>query len=295
MHIINQSRLTIKLRLWCLKKFFQFLRSYPLEDIFDITEDHIKDYQRFRYYYQNRFKRNDTPNAQNRHLASLKTFFRYLKYEGIILNNPCKDIPYAKEPKRLPKSSLSNKEMKKLLRQPDTHSVNGYRDRTILELIYSTGIRRNELLNLKIQDVDYEEGYLRVNQGKGNKDRVVPIGRIACHYLETYIRGIRPMLLKNKKEMFLFLSRRGSRLCRSRLSEMVLYYAERTGIEKHITSHTLRRSCATEMIKNKANLMHVKDLLGHNSMETIQTYCNLSIVDLKEAHKKCHPRENDEK
>lgn len=295
MQLLHLSEQTIKLRLWCLKKFFLFCESHQLNDIRDITEDHIKEYRRFRHYYQNRFKRNDSPRVQNRHLISIKMFFRYLKKEGFIVSDPAEDIPYAKEPKKLPKAALNNKEMKKLLRQPDKKTVTGYRDRTILELLYSTGIRRSEILNLKLDNVDYDEGYLRINQGKGNKDRVVPIGKIACHYLETYIKGIRPLFAGANKTEVLFLGRLGKTLSRNGLADMIAKYAKRSGLEKHISTHTFRRSCATGMIKNKANIMHVKDMLGHNCMETIQKYCHLTIVDLKEEHKKCHPREKDEK
>ena len=269
--------------------------NYPLKDIMDITEEHIKEYQKYRHYYQNRYKRCDSVSVQNKHLSSIKIFFRYLKETGYIVNDPTKSIQYAREPKRLPKTALTHNEVKKLLRQPDTHTLTGYRDRTLLELLYSTGIRKTELLNLKLQDIDYEEGYLRVNQGKGQKDRVTPIGKIACHYLETYIKGIRPMLIRSKTEQALFLGKRGQPLKRNGLSELIARYAKRIDTEKKITTHTFRRSCATGMIKNNANVMHVKDLLGHNSLETVQMYCNLSIVDLKEAHRKCHPREKDEK
>ena len=146
--------------------------------------------------------------------------------------------------------------------------------------------------NLKVnKNSIVSAGDFSIVSGKGDKDRVVPLGRVACKYVENYIKGIKPMFLNAKQERRLFLSKKGLPIAKNTLGDMILKYAKRSGIEKHITTHTFRRSCATEMIKNKANLMHVKELLGHSSMETVQTYCNLSIVDLKEAHKKCHPRE----
>lgn len=293
--IVNRSPKTIKLHLWRLKRFISFLDAYSITDIQDMTQDHILEYQKYCHYRENRYKRQDSISVQNHYLASIKCFFHWLKQEGYISNNPAEEIQYAKEPKRLPQTALTNKEVKQILRQPDTGTIEGYRDRTILEVLYSTGIRKSELINLKIEDIDYEQGFLRVNQGKGNKDRVVPLGKIASQYVENYIKGIMPWLNKSKETKELFISRKGNKLGKSTLDEIIKKYAKQSKIEKPISTHTFRRSCATEMIKNKANLMHVKELLGHNSMETVQTYCNLSIVDLKEAHKKHHPREKDEK
>jgi integrase/recombinase XerD len=185
--------------------------------------------------------------------------------------------------------------MKKLLKIPDTGTKEGYRDRAILEIFYSTGIRRGELLNLKKEDIDYEGGYLRVNQGKGSKDRVVPLGRIACKYAENYIKGIRPWFVNSREIPELFVGKKGYKLSNSGLGEIIKKYAVKSEIPKPISPHTFRRTCATEMIKNNANLMHVKEMLGHSSTEATQIYCNLSITDLKKAHAKYHPREKDEK
>ena len=287
----HRSSMTICAHQHHMRQFWIFMKRYPIEDVSHITQEHLLEYQKYRYYFINRYGRSDSVSAQNRHLATIKCFFHFLKTEGYIIHNPAEVLSYAKEPKRLPKIVLSYSEVKKLLLQPDTNTLHGYRDRTILELLYSTGIRKSELMNLKLEDVDYEGGYLRVNQGKGNKDRVTPIGRIACQYLETYIKGIRPLILNAKTNPHLFLSLKGNALSKNALGQMIEKYAKQSGIEKQITTHTFRRSCATAMIKNKANPMYVKDLLGHSSLESIQAYCNLSIVDLKEAHKKHHPRE----
>ena len=292
LQILNRSEKTIKAHLWHLGFFLHFLEDYDLATIQDISTQHIQEYQKYRYTYRNRYNRQDDPRTRNLHLSSIKCFFYYLKRDGFIITNPLEQVPYAKEPKRLPKTALTNTEMKQLLKQPDTKTPIGYRDRTILEVCYSTGIRRLELLNLNVTDVDTEEGHIRINQGKGGKDRIVPMGKIACKYLETYIKGIRPSTA-NKEDQALFISLKRNRLSKNGLDRIITKYAKQSGIEKHISTHTFRRSCATEMIKNKANLMHVKEILGHSSMETIQKYCNLTIIDLKEAHRKHHPREKD--
>lgn len=295
MTLLNRSKTTIRGHRFHLGKFFEFLKGYAIQGITDIHREHILEYQKHLHYSQNQYGRAHQVRYRNRHLAVIKSFFKYLKQVGYVIRDPSNESQYAKEPKTLPKPALTNPEMKKLLKMPDTNTILGYRDRAILELLYSTGIRKQELLNLRLEEVDTEEGFLRVNLGKGAKDRVVPIGKIACKYLETYIKGIRPLIFKAKDKTALFISKRGNPLSKNGLGEIIGKYAQESGLQKHITTHTFRRSCATEMIKNKANLMHVKELLGHNSMDTIQAYCNLSIVDLKEAHQKCHPRERDEK
>jgi integrase/recombinase XerD len=150
------------------------------------------------------------------------------------------------------------------------------------------------MMNLRMNDVDTERGYLRVNQGKGGKDRVVPLGRIASHYVETYQTGVRKMQLRSEEDPgWLFLSHRGKKLTTTTLRTIVNEARARAKIEKNITCHTFRRTCATEMIKNNANIMHVKEILGHEDITSTQVYAKLTINDLKEAHEKYHPREKD--
>ena len=289
----NYSPKSIHDYLWSLGKFFAFLEEYGVENAHDVTAELVRDYRAWRHRYRNRYGRPDTPRAQNNHLAVVKVFFRYLHGEGLIPSDPAKGLEYVKEPKTLPHVTLNNREMKKLLRQCDTNTVLGYRDRAMIELLYSTGVRRSELINLKPDDINVEEGIVRVNAGKGNKDRVVPLGRIACRYVDTYIKGIRPLIFKARDNAYLFVSKKGGRLERSAIARITDLYAARAKLGKKISPHTFRRSCATEMIRNRAQLYHVKEMLGHESIESVKLYCNLSIVDLKDAHRKYHPREHD--
>jgi len=166
-------------------------------------------------------------------------------------------------------------------------------DRAIIEVFYSTGIRRNELINLEISDVDYHEGFVRINSGKGNKDRVVPIGKIACRYIENYVKGVRPMLVKDPRDNHLFLTINGTKISENRVWQLVKTYSRKTKIKKNITTHTFRHTCATLMLKNKANIRHIQELLGHSSLDSTQVYTSVTITDLKEVHSKCHPREKD--
>jgi len=141
--------------------------------------------------------------------------------------------------------------------------------------------------------VDYNDGFLRIIEGKGKKDRIVPIGKIACRYLENYIKSVRPELIRDPYNNYLFLSPRGGRLSKNMVWEMVKKYAKKARIRKNVHPHTFRHSCATLMLKNKADLRTIQKLLGHTSLTSTQVYTHLSIVDLKEVHKKCHLREKD--
>ncbi|MCP4763538.1 MAG: tyrosine-type recombinase/integrase [archaeon] len=275
-----------------IRYLIEYLEKSEVRDIEEVTEEDLKEYKKYRYYYQNMFGRQDTINMQNKHISGIKFFFNYLERENYIRYNPAKVLEGIKDKRRLPKPALTDEEMKKLLSCPDTTISIGYRDRTILEVLYTTGMRNNELCNLKVEDVYLQEGLIRINQGKGGKDRIVPIGKISIKYLENYIRFIRKELLKSKENKYLFLTTKGAKFIKERLLATVKKYAKMSKIKKEITPHTFRRSCATEMIKNKVNIMYVKEILGHECLESIKPYCKLSIIDLKAAHDKFHPREN---
>lgn len=275
-----------------LNQFFDYLAQRNISHVDEITKEVIKEYQIALYEYINPRGRPNSIGHQNSVFRSVKQFFEYLKDSGYIVSNPAKTISYAKEPKTLPKSILTPSEARKILHAPDIKSVIGYRDRTILEIFYSSGIRKTELRNLTLSDVDYHDGFLRI-QGKGDKDRVVPIGRIACRYLENYIKSVRPELIKDPYNNYLFLSVRGNQINQSMPWVLIKKYAKKARIKKNIHCHTFRHSCATAMLKNKADIRTIQELLGHRSLNTTQIYTKVSITDLKEVHKRCHPRERD--
>ena len=292
--LLRRAQLTLVNLRQRLEAFISYLEEIGITDLRDVSRRHIIEYQRYRKQFINRFGRHDSIAVENRHFIAVRNFFRWLVKEGYLSHNPAAKMELLKEPQRLPRSVLTNAEMKRLLKKPDTKTLRGYRDRTILEVLYSSGIRRGELLSLRCDDVDPEGGFLRINQGKGRKDRIVPVGKIAVRYLETYLKGIRPFLLKDGDIPWLFVSTLGRKMGRNSLGWMIGRYAQSAGLNKTVTPHTFRRSCATEMIKNKANLYHVKEILGHSKLETLNKYCQLALVDLKEAHRKYHPREKEQ-
>jgi integrase/recombinase XerD len=275
-----------------LTAFFEYLCRRNISHVDGITKEVISTYQIKQY---ERINHKGVPNSigyQNAVLRAVKQFVGFLKDTGYIVSGPVENVPYAKEPKTLPRSIMTPSETRKILNMPDTKSVIGYRDRTMLEVLYSTGIRKTELQKLTINDVDYHDGFMRVN-GKGDKERVVPIGRIACRYLENYIKTVRPELIKDPYNSHLFLSIRGNRINTNMTWYIIKKYAKKAKIKKNVHCHTFRHTCATAMLKNRADIRTIQELLGHESLLSTQIYTHVSINDLKEVHKRCHPREKD--
>ena len=276
-----------------LKAFREFMQIKGIENVEEVLREHIAEYQRYRAEYKNRYGRLDQPGVQNRYLQIVQLFFRYLRREGILVSNPSEGIDFMRVPRRLPKAALTYGEMMKLLRKVDDGTNTGYRNRTILELFYSCGLRKQELLDMRLNDIQWEEGLIRV-KGKGDKERIVPAGKTAWKYLETYVNHIRPDCLKGREEEKVFVSSNGKPIGRGGIETMLKKYYHLSGLKKKVTTHTFRRSCATGMIRNHANVMHVRALLGHSSISAIQSYVDLTSQDLKKEHKKTHPREKSE-
>jgi integrase/recombinase XerD len=291
--ILNYAAGTIKGHIFYLNRFFKYLWENNIGEITGVTKDTVRDYQIHIFEELNPRGRPNSVSTQNNKLQAVKSFFSFLCENDYLVGDPAKDISYAKEPQRLPRSILTRPEMTKMLHTPDTKTVLGYRNRTILEVLYSSGIRREEITNLLLQDVDYTEGYIRINAGKGKKDRVVPLGKIACRYLENYIKAVRSSLIRNPYNNHLFLSLKGNRLSKNMVWEIVKRSAKDAKLKKNISPHTFRHTCATLMLRNKANVRHIQELLGHASLDSTQVYASVSITDLKEVHSRCHPREKD--
>lgn len=291
--VLNYADRTIKGNIFFLNRFFRYLREMGIGEITGVTRETVRDYQTHLFEQINAKGQPNTACYQNRNLSAVKSFFRFLAEYDYLVGDPAKDVAYAKEPQRLPRSILTQSEAKKVLHAPDTKTVLGYRDRTILEVLYSTGIRREEINNILLTDVDYNEGFIRINAGKGKKDRVVPIGRIACRYIENYIKAVRPSLIRDPYNNYLFLSMKGNKLSKNMVWEIVKRYAKGAKLKKNISPHTFRHTCATLMLRNQANIRHIQEMLGHASLDSTQVYSHVSITDLKEVHSRCHPREKD--
>lgn len=289
----NMAKRTIKFQRWKLGKFLIFLSQKNIKKPDQISKVIIFDYQTELYHTINNRGRPNSVSSQNNMLATAKSFTAFLKQRDYIISDPAQDVQYAKTPKTLPRGILTKSEARRIINAPDTRCTLGYRDKTIMEVLYTTGIRKEELNNLTLNDVDYHDGFLRIIQGKGNKDRITPLGRISCRYLENYINAVRPDLIKDPCNNHLFLSSRGNRLSANVVWELVKKYAKKAKVKKNVSPHTFRHTCATAMLKNKADIRAVQELLGHESLDTTQVYTRVTINDLKEVHARCHPREKD--
>ena len=294
LQVRNFAQRTVSERNRYLHKFFEYLqKEHQITALDQITKEAIYDYQVFQYERINKRGTLNTAAEQNNALKPVKHFFRFLKEYDYLISDPASGIHYAKEPKRLPRGILTQSEARKILHAPDTTCAIGYRDRTIMEVMYTSGIRKSEIINLKLTDIDYHDGLLLIDQGKGKKDRVVPIGKIASRYLENYIKSVRPSLITDPHNHHLFLSIRGNRLSKNLVWDMIKKYARQARIKKNVYPHTFRHSCATSMLKNKADIRSIQHLLGHSSLDSTQVYTRVTITDLKEIHQRCHPREKD--
>jgi integrase/recombinase XerD len=299
MRVMGYSSETIQTQQWRLKPFFEYLQAQGVLTPEMVTSALLRNYQTFLFGQVNPKGEANHVSYRNVLLMGAKKFMRFLFQEEVLPEDPGEDVDYAIEPKRLPRNILTQSEMKRLLDAPDTTTALGYRDRTILEVFYSSGIRRSELLNLEVNDLDIDAELLRVNAGKGNKDRVVPLGKMAVRYLRHYLKTVRPLLVKKPTD-YVFLSERGNRICKCMMGLRLKGYAKKAGIEKNLSVHTLRATCATHCLQGKKRReqmhpRHLMELLGHSSMESLNPYLSVSIADLKEAHGRCHPREKDKR
>jgi len=223
-----------------------------------------------------------------RKLSSARSFFRFLLREKVIKSNPFENLVTPKIPKRLP-NFLYPEEVNALLEAPDPQSPLGLRDRALLELLYSTGVRVEELISINLNDLDLEEGEIKI-LGKGNKERIVLFGSQARKALEVYLRQARPNLLEGKKSRFLFIGQRGPSLSKRQVERIIRTYAKKAGIPKKVTPHTLRHSFATHLLSGGADLRMVQELLGHVSLSTTQVYTHITKERLKQVYNLAHPR-----
>ena len=225
-----------------------------------------------------------------RKLASIKAFYRFLTAERYIRRNPAEVLEAASRGLHLPKV-LSVQEVERLLDEPNLGTLDGYRDKTMLELLYATGMRVSELVNVPVKNVDMKMQYVIV-MGKGSKERMLPLGRTALHYLEHYLSVIRPQLLHGKpdKAAELFVTGWGGPMTRERFYEIIVAYGKSAGISKRVTPHMLRHSFATHLLNNGTDLRIVQELLGHADISTTQIYTHLDVERLREVYDKTHPR-----
>jgi integrase/recombinase XerD len=219
---------------------------------------------------------------------TLIKFFRWLKGEGAIREDPSERIPIPKERQRIPRY-VSPAEVEALLSQPDTETVCGLRDRALMEVLYSSGLRISEALDLEIEDIDYSEGFIYVKRGKGGKSRAVPMSQTAGEWLTRYMLQGRSKVEVDCSRL-VFLSCDGRRLSRQSAAKAFRQYVQSAGLPGWLSPHSLRHACATHMLHNRADLASIQQLLGHARPESTRIYTLVRCQDLKAVHTACHPR-----
>jgi integrase/recombinase XerD len=263
-------------------------------DVKKATRESIEDYIASLSDHRTREGKPYRPNTINLKVRAIKRFFAFLEKANVIFINPAESIPEPRSIKGLPKSILSRGEAAKILEQPNLSTLTGIRDRAILEVFYSTGIRLGELCSLTIYDADLQSAMLRVNEGKGKKDRVVPLGRQAVRFLREYVTKVRHHFTrKNRTERRLFMDIRGRPLSKEMVSIGIRSHARAAGVKKKVSAHTFRHTFATELVKNGADITAVQKMLGHSDLKTTEIYLRAAGVDVKAAHQKTHPREKE--
>jgi integrase/recombinase XerD len=285
----GRSKHTVRSQVMAIRRFILWCDERGLMRPQDITRPILERYQRHLYHYR---KRNGAPlsvTAQLGLLTPLQAWFKWLARGNHILWNPASDLELPKKPKALPRGILSVEQIEQVINQCEVASALGVRNRAILETLYSSGIRRLELVNLKLYEINLSHGTLTVRQGKGNKDRVVPIGERACAWVDKYLREVRAELQAGAEDYTLFLYDDGRPFPVGRLGDLVKRHLEHAGITHPGACHLFRHACATHMLENGADIRYIQLILGHADLATTQIYTQVSLGKLKEIHTATHP------
>ena len=264
-----------------LTKFIKYLRTNKITSLDKVEEKDLEKY--IKELNDNGFK----SATVSRNIASLKAFFHYLNNEGVLSNDPTKSLKSPKIEKKIPEI-LTTDEVFALLEQPSGDSPKEIRDKAMLELLYATGIRVSELINLETSDVNLKTSSILCRDG--SKSRTIPYGKKAKDALTRYLEGAREAIVDNKESTILFANCSGQKMSRQGFWKLIKHYAKKAGIESDITPHTLRHSFAAHLVENGADLRSVQEMLGHSDISTTQIYANMSHSHIREVYNRTHPR-----
>jgi integrase/recombinase XerD len=272
-----------------VRAFLAWLGERGIE-LQDVRTDELLAYQKALHAARRRDGRPYSIGFQANRLTAVKSFFRFLCRRGFVLQDPAAAVEAPRLPSHLPRTILTREEMLRLLNAVRGKDPKALRDRAILETLYATGLRVSELCALRVGDVDTEDLLVRIVMGKGRKDRNVPLTPAAGRAIDAYLLLARAKLLSRAPRKELFVGERGARLHRAVVNKLILPWARKAGIEKHVTCHTFRHSVATHLLRNRADIRHIQTLLGHASLRTTERYTRVEIEDLKKVVARAHPR-----
>lgn len=289
--VLSRSPSTIKAYLMNIEGFFKVVETVDMKKV---TTSMIESWIESLYDFKTDKGNPYSTNTICIKIRSVKRFFEFLEASNIIFINPAEFIKEPKVRKDKIKTTLTPKEIKVLFDQPNLGTLRGIRDRAVMETFYATGIRLSELCSLTIFDADLQGKMLRINKGKGCKDRVVPIGKHAAKFLREYINKVRPHFTRNnRKSRHLFVGAQGKPVSDNVICLMIRTYAGGTGVKKKVTPHMFRHTFATDLVRNGADIRAVQKMLGHAELKTTEHYVKSLGLDVKKAHQKTHPRERD--
>jgi integrase/recombinase XerD len=285
----NYAEGTIEGRAFDLKFFLCWAADRDLKQASQITRPILEAFQRSLWRCMRANGRRLGWTTQRNRLGTIKDWFRWLTRQNVLLHNPASELEMPRPEKRLPQDVLSLAEVQRLMAVPNVTDPLGIRDRAMLELFYSTGMRRTELCRLELPDLHTERRTVHIRQGKGHKDRMVPVGERAAHWLERYLRETRPRLCLDTRTPALFLTGYGGAFNPDVVSRMVSKWMEQAGLPRKGSCHLLRHTCATHMLEGGADIRYIQQLLGHAKLDTTAIYTEVSIKQLQEVHARCHP------
>ncbi len=289
MRVLNYSERTVESRLSYLRRFFEWCLERELEYPNEISKAIVERYQRHLFHSR---KTNGDPlsfRSQSSHLLAIRSYFKWLTKNNYILYNPAAEIDLPKIERRLPRAVLTQSEAEAVIGQADVNKTLGLRDRAIMETLYSTGMRRMELIGLKLYDLDVERGTIFIRLGKGRKDRMIPIGERCLKWVEKYRYEERPELASYPDDSTIFLTQLGQPFTPARLTQMVRRYVNKADTGKSGSCHLFRHTMATLMLENGADIRYIQSMLGHARLDTTQIYTQVSIRALKQIHDATHP------
>lgn len=283
-----QTIVNAEIYLW---QFLKWLKYTEGKEVKEVTATVLTGYQHYLFY---KYKKKDGKPLSYRgalaKLSMVKKYFDYLAKHKHIFFNPIETVQWPRVKRHIPKNILTQPEAELLLELPDKNTTEGIRNRAILELLYSSGMRRGELCKLDMHDVDLKEQIVHIRYPKNRQDRIVPIGSKASKSIESYLLRSRHKISKYPLEKALFLNQYGKRLVGASLNNVIQKYSKRMNLNKHITLHCLRHSCAVHMLQNGASIVMIQAQLGHSRLDSTEVYTRIMPKDLKETIQKYHPR-----
>lgn len=290
MRLRNYSEMTIKGHARNIGFFIEWCEERGIENLKDATREVVERYQKYLYHFRKKNNEALSFKTQKLRLINLRVFFTWACKKYHIVYNPAFDLDLPKVPKSLPKDIMTIAEVERVLSIADINDDLGIRDRAILELLYSTGIRRLEVVNIRYTDINKDQGILFIKEGKGKKDRFVPIGQRAILWIDKYLYEVRSKLsLFNNDDQELFLTFNGYAFTPDILGQLVSKYVKKSGIPKSGGCHMFRHTFATILHNNGVDIRFIQEMLGHTKLETTQVYTRVAIHKLKEMHELYHP------